>query len=91
MSDLTGVKVGEVLWHAPSSRHEKPGAITVTKVRRKYAFFGVNCQFTLATGAAGYGKVYRSKADWQEQVPRDWLGSCSSTAPSPINIHHHRA
>jgi hypothetical protein len=66
MADLSGVKVGDVLWYQPSDTRYKGHEITVTKVGRKYAYFEHNSRFSLDKGihdCPGYSPLGRVYAD----------------------------
>ncbi len=69
--------VGDVLWLVPTSRHSKSREITVTKVGRKWAYYGEGWQrdrFDISTGCvdgggcSSAGRVYASRDEHEKRI-----------------------
>jgi hypothetical protein len=82
MADLSGVKVGDVLWYQPTDTRYKGHEITVTKVEGDYAYycghksdrFCLSNGFRKIIGHSMDGRIYRSHADYDAEIAiaRSW-------------------
>ncbi len=80
MADLSGVKVGDVLWYQPMDTRYAGREITVTKVGRKYAYFehwnrfGLDNGLHRSAGNSTRGRVYANKSirEAEASLERAW-------------------
>lgn len=74
MADLTGVKVGDVLWYQPFDTRDRGHEIRIEKIGRKFIYSNFHSKFEVDTGLQvhkGYsssGRVYLTKADHDAEV-----------------------
>jgi hypothetical protein len=102
MANLSGVKVGDVLWMAQQNNARSSYAIAVNKVGKKFAYFGVrpSDRFEIATGrwvcsmtGSLDGQVWSSKeaCDLETARVEAWRSLCKDVhqawkPPEDVNI-----